>query len=214
MKEKTIDRLMDKGTDVLVVIMGILIALSIESCREDHKSKAQWQMFADQFLKEAEIQEESLPGIISFYEKRAADTKNLLKKINEGKVTHKEINDQLKAMTELQVDFPNQVLFNAFVQTGNPYFINDTKKVRLLGQYYYFEKIAMSQVDFFKNQFMPELMTFIKKFNKHPKDLSPIKEEASFVFVMYLRMMEGNIHHYKRQNKFRLQVIESLRQKD
>ena len=61
------ERLIDKGVDVLVVVFGILIALSVDSYRESRKSQRQWKIFASQFRTEAQFFSTSFKEIRDFF---------------------------------------------------------------------------------------------------------------------------------------------------
>lgn len=207
MSDKLIDRVLDKGIDFAVVIVGILIALSIDSCRESQKSERQWNMFAEQFKSDAERHGESYPKIIEFYRDRVNSTKTMIVKVNQGHKKVKELGQFIRSMGRLQADYPLPTLYKALVQSGNERLINDTKKLRVLGVFYAFEKLAMTKVNIFTEYFSPEHKKLVKIYFKTPNDISSIRDELNQIFQMYLRMMEDNLRTYKKQEENRLNVL-------
>ena len=210
MKTHTKDRILDKGVDILVVIVGILIALSIDSYKDSNRSQNQWRMFADQFKADATLYAKNYSQIIAFYSERVKSTKAMIQKVNEGHKQIQQLGQFIPSMGELRVDFPSPILYEALIQSGNQNLINDTKKLRIIGKFYSFEILAMTKAQIFTEHFSPEYKKLLKKYFKSPTNMDPIREDLLYTLYMYLRIMEDNLKTYKSQEENRLQLLHLL----
>lgn len=192
------ERMIDKGIDVLVVVFGILIALSIDNYRDYRKAEEQWNMFSTQVKADAQFFEKSFTNIESFYAKRFKTTDDWIEKLEKGEAQLKDIEPFLRTLANFQIDYPKNTLFAALIQTGNPFLIDDTDKLHAMGLFYNFEDMALSNMRIMSNHFIPDYMKLLKRFYAQ-KDDQILKQDIIFLLYSYRRYAAHNQRTYKRQ---------------
>lgn len=211
MTSKVIDRISDKGIDILVVIVGILIALSIDSYKDSRKTLRQWKTFTVQFKADVDEFGKTFPEMIAFYKKQTTDAKTFIQKVDSGSKKVDGLSEFVQGMGRIQVDFPMSLHYESLVRSGNEYLLNDIEKIRWFGNFYFFEKVVMIKAQLFSDHFSPDYKNLLKKYFDHDSNLSPIRKELSYVLHLYMRMMQDMLNTYEKQEEVRLKVAEILR---
>ena len=207
------DWLIDKVVDILVVITGILVALSIESCRESQKALGQWRSYARQFQVDVDEFRKTNPEIIADFSKKVDDADRFLRQIESTRILSEGQKDFLISMGMIRIEYPTSTLYTSLVQSGNPNLINDADRVRWLGQFYYFEKVVLLKAGILSDNFIPEYKRVIGKVEQHytlEKDISSIRSDLKLVVGMYRGLMANFKELYESQEKNRLEVEKIL----
>ena len=192
------ERMIDKGIDILVVVFGILIALSIDNYRDYKKAEEQWNMFASQVRADAEFFKQSFTNIEAFYSDKFNKTKEWIGKLEKTNVSIKEMEPFLVSLGNVQIDYPKNTIYEALVQTSNPFLINDTEKLQAMGMFYSFEDQALSNIRVISEHFIPEYRKIIKRFYSKKSDPN-LREDIIFLLYSYTRYSGHSQIMYKRQ---------------
>ena len=80
------DRLIDKSIDVAVVIIGILIALSINSYKQSSDERGQWSSFSKKVKVDTDKYKNQYAELIDGYKKRSEQLSQLKNQLEVSKV--------------------------------------------------------------------------------------------------------------------------------
>ncbi|MCJ8276461.1 MAG: hypothetical protein HRT44_12800 [Bdellovibrionales bacterium] len=197
------ETLLDKGIDIAIVVIGILLALSIDSCREDYKAKRQWNVFAGQFRQEAIDSQAEYKKTIEFFKSQEKQLDQIIADFKKDPTQLKGLDKFLQNYGYFPYYYPDKTLYQSLAQTGNEYLISHTDKLKLLGQYYGFEEPAQAQLTFFKENLFPEFTKFIKLYTANYKNLIKIKNEVMFFLLLQKRTAYSNYIMYEKQEEVR-----------
>lgn len=211
MKKTYSEHFFDKGVDILVVVFGILIALSIDSYRETKKAERQWSMFAKHFISDATNMKKSYTEISHFYSEQYKIAQNLLTEMQKRNTLEvKGLEEFLPKMGQIKADFQKDTMFAALVQSGNAFLIDDADRLQNLGLMYSFETLAMSNVQTLSEHFIPDYKRILKMYYAKKKNDPQLIADVIFLFHNYTRQMLHNKNIYEEQVKVVDKALKSL----
>jgi hypothetical protein len=210
MKEKTKDTLVDKLIDIVVVILGILIALNIDSYVETQKQKKQWKSFATQFYTEATEDEKNMLEVINFYENQLTETNQMIGRIFSDKKDIEGFDEYLNSLPAIRISYPDPSIYQGFLRLGNEFLLRDTNTVKALGEYYAFEAMAMTNFNSFSDHFVGEYKKLITKYYTDEAKGVDSRRDLASLLISFTYYCKHAIDTYKAQETRRQKVIDVL----
>jgi len=211
MKTKTQDRIIDKGIDIGVVIIGILIALSINSYKERRNEQQQWLRFSTKVKADLMGFGEQYPKFIKKYNERKAKAEKLKKQFEINKIDKKLLNEVIQTMSSIDVIYPDSLIYETLISSGNDSLLSNLERLEKLGRFYSFEKKIMIMANVFIDHFFPKSQAFLKKYLENDKLIKNLEGEFKFLLFSHIQLTENFLKAFEQQEKILLKLKKSLK---
>ncbi len=154
----------EKGVDLSIVVLGILIALSFNSCKDNRRMKIQWSTFKEQLQNNINEELVSLKEDQDHYAKSIVEAASLSKSIKNKQVDIKKISAYLNSMGVFHLSLPRTNNYHAFLRLNNSYLTKDYDRFSKIDNYFSYKDTAEVYLDLYVQQLTPDLRNFLKEY--------------------------------------------------
>lgn len=200
----------DKGLDMLLVVISILMALSIDSCREDYRAHGQWELYSKQFVEEANLSEENNKRIIERFTKIGEITQKALDQFKEDRLTKEMFSEVLSEVNYYDAYYPDRILYDALIRSGNRFFLSNTELVKVSAEFFNFKLVVDSKIDIYSNHVVPDVKAMIADFYDKPEKTLTDKSKIRFFLILVHNIYKSTLDSYVRHEKIRKAFLETL----
>jgi len=204
----------EKLIDLAVVIAGILIAISMNTCVENRAFQKDWEEHKVLFVKSIEQTkkdyEENHEKIKAQVELGAVALKDAEAP---GVLDKKNLNLFASSLGSLHVAAAvNEGLYKSFLSSKNPYFTRDFDQTVAFEEFFAFSESAMIMADMYIEIILPELFAFKRK-TMDQKFLESELGRKELVFFLKLQkgFLGGIAKQYEEQIEKSDKLLEALK---
>jgi len=182
----------EKAIDLAVVIAGILIAISMNTCVENRAYKKDWEEHRLLFVKSIEqTKADYVENLATLKKQVALGDKAIADAKAKGVLDKTNINAFTSSLGSLYIAAAvNEGLYKSFLNSKNPYFLNDYDQMVAFEEFFAFKESVMVLSDLYIQMSLPELFSFYRKTMK--EDFLTSKRGRKEL-VFFLEMQKGFI---------------------
>jgi|GEM_PF-5352248 len=207
----------EKVIDLAVVIAGILIAISMNTCVENRAFKKDWLEHKVLFVKSIEQTKiEYVKNLSKLKKQIELGDKAMLDAEAPGKLNKENLNKFSSTLGSLYVSAAiNEGLYKSFLTSKNPYFLNNFDLMVAFEEFFAFRNSAEAVADAYINLVLPELFGFHRKTMADGFFETKIgKKELKFFISFQKGFLGGIVSQYEEQIEKSDKLLKILKSTD
>lgn len=214
MTKRMASTVLEKSIDLAVVIAGILIAISMNTCIENKAYKKDWEehrvLFVKSIEKTKKDYEESFEKIteqVKFAEDALLDLKR------PGTFDDTNLKKFVSSLGYLNLSAAgNEGIYHSFLTSKNPYFLKNFELMTDFDEFFAFKESMKVSADIYIQMSLPELFSYYRKNMQDGYDKTKIgKKELNFFITFQKGFLQGLAEQYKQQIEKSGKLLETLK---